>query len=71
MKRFYVALAALGMLFATSCTTEQTSVVEMEEFLVTFSMGVENVIGSRAISDGTSVDQLMYAFFDAEGNLVL
>lgn len=71
MKRFYVALAALGMLFATSCTTEQTSVVEMEEDFVTISLGVENVLGSRAISDGTSVDQLMYAFFDEEGTLVL
>lgn len=71
MKRFYFMLAAMGMLFATSCTSEPTTEVVMEDGLVTFSMGVESVIGSRAISDGTSADQLMYAFFDAEGNLVL
>lgn len=38
---------------------------------VRFSTYVEGETATRAISDGTGADQLMYAIFDEEGNLVI
>ena len=63
--------AATGMLFATSCSNDELEAVQSgNEAQVTFSLGLEGAIGSRAISDGTMADKLVYAVFDNAGNRI-
>ena len=68
-KLFLSMFAATGMLFATSCSNDELEVVQSgNEAQVSFSLGLEGAIGSRAISDGKSADVLKYAVFDKDGN---
>lgn len=70
-KLFLGMFAAAGMLFATSCSNDELDVVQSgNEAQVTFSLGLEGGIATRAISDGKSADVLMYAVFDEEGNRI-
>ena len=44
----------------------------MNEFVdVTFDLGAENVMASRAISDGTGANLLMYGVFNADNELII
>ena len=66
---------ATGMLLTTSCSNDELTTVQSDEKVqVTFSLGVEDGIGSRAlISDGTKADKLVYAVYklDDQKNPVL
>jgi hypothetical protein len=68
--KIFVMLAAIGMMAATSCSNDEFDEHFENETPVTFSLGLENAMGTRAISDGTGVDKLIYAVFDKEGNRV-
>ena len=73
-KLFLGMFAAAGMLFATSCSNDELDVVQSgDEAQVTFSLGLEGGIATRAISDGTGAKKLVYAVYklDADGNPVL
>ena len=66
MKKNYLLgmVAAAGMLLATSCSNDELVSAQSEnEAQVTFSLGLDNGIGSRAISDGTQADKLVYAVY--------
>ena len=68
-KLFLGMFAAAGMLFATSCSNDELDMVQSgNEAQVTFSLGLEGGIDTRAISDGKSADVLVYAVFDKDGN---
>lgn len=67
MKKTFLFLALSIGLCMMSCTKEETSTIEAGESQVSLSIGLENVIGSRAISDGTGADKLVYAVFDEQG----
>lgn len=68
-KLFLGMFAAAGMLLATSCSNDELDVVQSgNEAQVTFSLGLEGGIATRAISDGKSADVLVYAVFDKDGN---
>lgn len=68
-KLFLGMFAAAGMLFATSCSNDELDVVQSgNEAQVSFSLGLEGGIATRAISDGKSADVLVYAVFDKDGN---
>ena len=70
-KLFLSMFAATGMLFATSCSNDELEAVQSgNEAQVSFSLGLEGAIGSRAISDGTGADVLKYAVFDEKGKLL-
>ena len=70
-KLFLGMFAATGMLLATSCSNDELDMVQSgNEAQVTFSLGLEGGIGSRAISDGTGADVLMYAVFDKDGKRI-
>ncbi len=70
-KLFLSMFAAAVMLLATSCSNDELDVVQSgNEAQVTFSLGLEGGIATRAISDGKSADVLMYAVFDKEGNRI-
>lgn len=65
--------AMAGALLATSCSNDELDAVQSgNEAQVTFSLGVEGGIGvkTRAISDGTGADKLIYAVFDKDGNRI-
>ena len=62
---------AAGMLFATSCSNDELDMVQSgDEAQVTFSLGTEGGIATRAISDGKSADVLYYAIYDADQKLI-
>lgn len=69
-KFFYSFFAAVGlMLAATSCSQEEmiengTSGNDVE---VSFNVDMEGPQASRAIGDGLTVDQLIFAVYDKNG----
>ena len=70
-KKYYYGLFAAGMLFATSCSNDELTQVQSGEYAeVSISLGVEEVAGSRAISDGKGANELHYAVFDAQGKRI-
>jgi hypothetical protein len=70
-KLFLGMFVAAGMLLATSCSNDELDVVQSgNEAQVTFSLGLEGGIATRAISDGKSADVLMYAVFDKDGERI-
>lgn len=70
-KLFLGMFAAAGMLLATSCQNdEELGVQSGNEAQVSFSLGLEGNITTRAISDGKTADMLVYAVFDGEGNRI-
>ena len=61
---FLGMFAAAGMLLATSCSNDELDMVQSgNEAQVTFSLGLEGGIATRAISDGTGAKKLVYAVY--------
>lgn len=52
---FFGMFAAVGMTLATSCTNDENVIPSSNEAQVTFSLGLESGINTRAISDGTGI----------------
>lgn len=70
-KLFLGMFAAAGMLLATSCSNDELDVVQSgNEAQVTFSLAADGGIATRAISDGMSAKKLVYAVYDANGELI-
>lgn len=70
-KLFLGMFAAAGMLFATSCSNDELDVGQSgNEAQVTFSLAAEGGIATRAISDGTGAKKLVYAVYNASGELI-
>ncbi len=68
MKKIFSILALAGMIMTTACSNENNEpVISSDEASVTFTVSL-NDIDSRAISDGTTVDQLVFAVYDDQGN---
>lgn len=63
-KVFLGLFAATGMLLATSCSQDELEVPQSgNEAQVTFSLGLEGGHATRAISDGSGVNKLVYAVY--------
>ena len=70
-KLFLGMFAAAGMLLATSCSNDELDVVQSgNEAQVTFLLATEGGIATRAISDGTGAKKLVYAVYNANGELI-
>ena len=71
MKRYrlFLILALIGATFQ-SCIDETFEAVEGNEVEVTFSFNVEGSTQTRAISDGKSVDKLVYAIVTEDGKQI-
>ncbi|WP_455588994.1 fimbrillin family protein [Bacteroides rodentium] len=70
-KLFLGMFAAVGMLLATSCSNDELDAVQSgNEATVSFTLGVEGGVQTRAISDGTTANRLVYAVFDKDGNRI-
>lgn len=64
-------VAAVGVLFATSCAKDTLEMAATgDEAVVTFALGLENSVSTRAISDGTGANMLVYQLYDANGNVL-
>ena len=71
MRNLLLMFAMVGMLFATSCSNDDLDTVQSgDETQVTFSLSLEKKIATRAISDGSQTDKLVYAVFDENGNRI-
>lgn len=70
MKKLFFTLAAISLL-AVSCSKEETPEEVANLATVSFSVALDSQIDSRAISDGSGIDQLMYAVFDGNNEQVI
>lgn len=59
---------AAAMLFATACSHQEQKEELDTNAVVSFSVGLDSRIDTRAISDGNGIDQLMYAVFNEDGS---
>jgi len=68
----FTMLAASTMMLATGCSSSDDTVATQESNLATvsFSVQADAVVGTRAISDGTGADELIYRVFDEDGKPV-
>lgn len=64
-----IALFAASLIF-NSCVEEEYGYKEGVETEITFSLSVEGSVDTRAISDGKSVDRIMFAIVTEEGETV-
>ncbi len=70
-KLFFGMLAAVGMLFAAACSQEElTTVQSADEATVSFTIGLEGGVQTRAISDGSTANLLVYDLFNEDGTPV-
>ena len=69
-KNLFGILALVSMFFTTSCSQDDLSNESLTNDFVnaTFTLGTDDVLGSRAIGDGTTVDKVACAVYDAQGN---
>lgn len=68
---FFGAFAAAGILFTTaSCSSDATDANVTPNATVSFKVSANASQLSRAISDGTGADQLVYRVFDKDGNVI-
>ena len=71
IKKFFTFMMAAGVLLATSCSHDDLDTVQSgNEAQVTFSLSLEGGIATRAISDGSQADKLVYAVFDENGGRI-
>ncbi len=71
-KLFYAGLAFSMALLFVSCSEDLgNQVVEDTLAEVTFAVDIESAASTRAISDGTGADQLMWAIFNDKGELIV
>ena len=69
----FTMLAASTMMLATGCSgSDDTAVTQENNNLaaVSFSVQADAVVGTRAISDGTGADELIYRVFDKDGKVI-
>jgi uncharacterized protein YjbI with pentapeptide repeats len=72
MKRFFLGIiATMAVLFSTSCSNNEIDEQAGSDAIVSFNLNVENIMKTRAISDGLKVDQLMFAIFGENGELII
>ncbi len=73
-KKFFFGMFAMaGLLLATSCSNEdltEQNPASDELATVSFNISTEGAPKTRAISDGKSAKKLVYAVYDANGELI-
>lgn len=67
-KLSYIASMLLMVLMTTACTSEDELIANGDELNVTFTATLDQYLDSRAISDGSMVDKLIFIAYDENGN---
>lgn len=72
MKRKFLTMFAVAAgLFMASCSNDGLEAIQSgDEAQVTFALGLDNGVHTKAISDGLSTNKLIYAVYDASGELI-
>lgn len=65
---FFGMLAIAGMLAASSCVKESINVPEGNDIVASFTINATDAIATKAIGDGTTVDKVACAVYDANGD---
>ena len=68
MKKLLLIIGAISII--ASCSKHESS-QGYGDSSVNLSLQLENCLNTKAIADGKSVDQLMYAVFDDEGKIII
>lgn len=74
MKKNYLfgIMAIFAIMSAVSCSVEDDSGIQPNnDVTIELNLNLEGGLHTRAISDGKSVDKLIYTLFDEEGNIVI
>ena len=61
-------LAIAGMLAASSCVKESINVPEGNDVVASFTINATDAIATKAVGDGTTVDKVACAVYDANGD---
>ena len=70
MKKFFLGLSAIAMLFVTSCQKDADLGLNLgETSVVSFNVGTPQ-LATRAYSDGLTATKLQYAVYDSLGNIL-
>lgn len=64
----YIASMLVMVLMTTACSSEDELIANGDELNVTFTAVLDQYIDSRAISDGSMVDKLIFIAYDENGN---
>lgn len=67
-KILFSAIAAIGLLLSPGCSDDNEVVSGGNDSLVSFSVGLENGIQTKAISDGTTAKNLVVGVYEKIGN---
>lgn len=71
MKKLLYAFAAVAtLLFAASCAQERLEAPAGDTVKATFSIALPDAVGTKAISDGTNADKLLFRAYDENGQLL-
>ena len=70
IKKIYFGMILAAGMLASACTSEDEkfNIAPEDAAQVTFTVGLQDGIATRAISDGTGVNKLVYAVYDANGD---
>ena len=68
MKRILSFFALAALLLTASCSKQESPVLGEDQVII--SLGLEGVSATRAISDGSLVDKLVYEVYDGNGALL-
>ena len=74
MKKNYLfgIMAIVAIMSAVSCSVEDDSGIQPNnDVTIELNLNLEGGLHTRAISDGKSVDKLIYTLFDENGNIVI
>lgn len=69
-RKFYPLLAITTLMLAAACSQDDQMGNSDNEAEVTFTANLEGVASTRAISDGLTVDELIFEVYDKDGNRI-
>ena len=71
-KKFYLGVLVAAGLLAASCSNDDDKFVidPANAAQVTFNIELQGGIGTRAVSDGSNIDKLIYAVYNTDGELL-
>ncbi|MBS7376071.1 MAG: hypothetical protein KIG52_09015, partial [Muribaculaceae bacterium] len=67
---FLSVVAACSLMLTTACSDEDPTISSGDTAKVSFNLQADAALSTRAISDGTGADMLVYRVFDKDGNII-
>ena len=72
IKKIYFGMILAAGMLASACTSEDEkfNIAPEDAAQVTFTVGLQDGIATRAIGDASAINKLVYAVYDVDGNIV-